>query len=93
MTGAIQIKRGGEPYDTINHGNLRGKTPSFGAPPTMASTTAWTVRARSAQWHALIASLLMLSTNRVIQIKRGSKLYDTTQQPAGQEAGEECNER
>ena len=28
----------GKPYDTINQSNLRGKTPSFGAPLTMAST-------------------------------------------------------
>ncbi len=27
MTGTIQIKRGGEPYYTINHGNLTKKIP------------------------------------------------------------------
>ena len=40
-TGFIQIERGGEPYGTIDHGDLRGKKPSFGAPPAMASTAAY----------------------------------------------------
>jgi hypothetical protein len=40
-TGFIQIKRGGEPYGTINHDDLRGKTPSFGVLLAMASTAAY----------------------------------------------------
>ena len=39
-TGFIHIERGGEPYGTIDHGDLRGKKPSFWAPPAMASTAA-----------------------------------------------------
>ena len=38
--GTIQIKRGGDPYDTFDHANFRGKTPSLFAPPAMAHTAA-----------------------------------------------------
>ena len=40
-TGFIQIKQGGEPYVTMDHGDLRGKTTSFGALPAMASNAAY----------------------------------------------------
>ena len=30
MTGAVQIERGGDPSNTFDHGNFRGKTPSSG---------------------------------------------------------------
>ena len=36
-TSAIQIKREGKNYSTINNSDLRVKTPSFWVPPTMAS--------------------------------------------------------
>ncbi len=39
-TGAVQIERGSDYYDIIELGGLRGKTPSFWAPRTMASTAA-----------------------------------------------------
>ena len=44
-TGFIQIERGGEPYGTIDHGDLRGKTPSLLAPLAGGSPTRHDARA------------------------------------------------
>jgi hypothetical protein len=79
MTGFIQIERGGEPYSTIDHGDLRGKTPSLLAPPAMLYRRLWAVRVCSAQWRVLIRSWVMPHTTIDIQIKLGGNFIQYNQ--------------
>jgi hypothetical protein len=70
-TGFIQIEQGGEPYGTIAHDDLRGKTPSLLALPAMLYRRLWAIHVCSAQWHVLIRSWAMPPTTIDIQIKGG----------------------
>ena len=94
MTSAIQIEWGWKPIQYNQPWQFeRENTLMLGGADHGIHHRLRAVCARPAQRRALIVSWLMLSTNSVNQIKQGSELYNTTQQPARQEAQEECNER
>ncbi len=78
-TGFIQIEQGGETYGTIDHGNLRGKTPSLLALPAMLYRRLWAVRVCSARWRVLIRSWATPPMTIDIQIERGGDFIQYNQ--------------
>ncbi len=78
MTGAIEIKRGGQYYPTIHHGDCSEKnTPSMVLPHTVVYRHLWAVRARSAQRRVLIGTWATLPITGAIEIKQGCEHYVT----------------
>jgi hypothetical protein len=76
MTGAIEIKRGGQYYPTIHHGDCSEKnTPSMVLPHTVVYRRLWAVRARYAQWRVLIGTWAPPPMTGAIKFDRGGKYY------------------
>jgi hypothetical protein len=80
-TGFIHIERGGEPYGTIDHGDLRGKTPSLLAPLAGGSPTRHDARAHNIVRDAKRAGYRLIraggaalgaETRHIAKIERGT---------------------
>jgi hypothetical protein len=75
MTGAIEIKGGGEYYPTFHHGDCSEKnTPSMVLPHTVYRRL-WAVRARSAQRRVLIGTWSTPPMTGAIKFDGGGEYY------------------
>jgi hypothetical protein len=75
MTGAIEIKQGGEYYPTIHHGDCSEiNTPSIVLPHTAVYRRLWAVRTRSSQQRVLIGTWSMPLMTGAIKFDRGGRV-------------------